>query len=628
LPGVDKRGYGGRGMNNQQNEKPMYLKSVALENYGPYKNMRFDFRLDENSNPIPAILIGKNGCGKTIFLSHIVNAFISAKQILYENAEVEKGKVYKYRSPYYINGEAMYSHSKVEFTDQDANVTEWQLRNTKKELVEEFGITPPDPDWENIPENETSFFKSTFKKKSAKLLIDKGCVLYFPSNRFEEPGWLNKDNLTSPVEYMDLKNLSNLSNRSIVSISTLKECQRWLLDILLDRNTLELTTTNWPVSTNKNGQTSQIVQFLGFQGQASRIYEEVIKLLNALFGEKNGTLRFGVGNRKSRKLEIMKNDRSWIPNLFQLSSGEVLLLDLFLSIIRDCDLSETNFGQLSDIKGIVLIDEIDSHLHGKLQKEILPSLIKLFPKVQFVITTHSPMFLLGMQQTFGTNGFDIIEMPTASPVSVENFTEFHDLFSAISDTKTFVLSINTEVQKSTLPIVFVEGDYDVKYLTKTIALFYSDQDLMTRVRLLDSDGFGNLDKIWKTMDSKVADVLTAKTLLLYDCDITKQNTTKGKITRMVIPTNNTNPIKKGIENLLSVTTIGKLQKINTQFIDVTSATTKIQRGNEVQIPEHKEVNKDEKKNICDWLCQNGEPADFECFKSVVEIILDFLQQPQ
>lgn len=46
-----------------------------------------------------------------------------------------------------------------------------------------------------------------------------------------------------------------------------------------------------------------------------------------------------------------------------------------------------------DKEGIVLIDEIETHLHISLQKKILPFLIKFFPRVQFIVTTHSPYIL-------------------------------------------------------------------------------------------------------------------------------------------------------------------------------------------------------------------------------------------
>jgi hypothetical protein len=433
---------------------------------------------------------------------------------------------------------------------------------------------------------------------------------------------------------MDLKNVQNISNRTIISLSTLKESQNWILEILLDRYTLELQSGNYnlPIKTANTEEDKTInislPLLLGYQGQASLIYNEILKLLNQLFGVPPGTLRFGLGHRRSRQLSIMKNGQSWIPNLFQLSSGESLLLDLFLCIIKDFDLSNSNFTRLSDINGIVLIDEIDLHLHVHLQKDILPQLIRLFPKVQFVITTHSPVFLLGMRDVFGTDGFDILNMPTAEPISVEGFNEFQDLFSIISETKTYIDTLNTELKKSLLPAIFVEGDYDIKYITKTIALFYGDKDLLSKIRLLDSNGFGGLNNIWASLDKKnrIVDLLSTKIFLLYDCDISKKDDSNGKVSRKTIPINFTNPIQKGIENLLSETTIQKLQNENDKFIDIKNATKEKIRGEIIDIPEVKTINPNEKKNVCDWLCQNGDASDFEGFKIVVDIIIDFINQ--
>ena len=46
-----------------------------------------------------------------------------------------------------------------------------------------------------------------------------------------------------------------------------------------------------------------------------------------------------------------------------------------------------------DLEGLVLIDEIETHLHVDLQKKIVPILTRLFPNIQFVLTTHSPFIL-------------------------------------------------------------------------------------------------------------------------------------------------------------------------------------------------------------------------------------------
>ena len=76
----------------------------------------------------------------------------------------------------------------------------------------------------------------------------------------------------------------------------------------------------------------------------------------------------------------------------QLSAGYSAALD----IITDLMLKMQNSGQpvrAYDVEGIVLIDEIETHLHLALQKQILPLLIGLFPKIQFIVTTHSPFIL-------------------------------------------------------------------------------------------------------------------------------------------------------------------------------------------------------------------------------------------
>lgn len=55
-------------------------------------------------------------------------------------------------------------------------------------------------------------------------------------------------------------------------------------------------------------------------------------------------------------------------------------------------------GPLTDISGIVLIDEIEQHLHPKWQRNIISRLTACFPRVQFIATTHSPLVASGCDQ--------------------------------------------------------------------------------------------------------------------------------------------------------------------------------------------------------------------------------------
>ena len=58
-------------------------------------------------------------------------------------------------------------------------------------------------------------------------------------------------------------------------------------------------------------------------------------------------------------------------------------------------------------EGVVLIDEIDLHLHPKWQKTIVPNLKDLFPNIQFILTTHSPFIIQSLE---GVKGARIINL--------------------------------------------------------------------------------------------------------------------------------------------------------------------------------------------------------------------------
>jgi AAA15 family ATPase/GTPase len=58
-------------------------------------------------------------------------------------------------------------------------------------------------------------------------------------------------------------------------------------------------------------------------------------------------------------------------------------------------IKEQDVQDFKDLEGIVLIDEIDLHLHPKYQKLFVQKLTELFPKIQFIVSTHSPIPLLG-----------------------------------------------------------------------------------------------------------------------------------------------------------------------------------------------------------------------------------------
>jgi predicted ATPase len=79
-------------------------------------------------------------------------------------------------------------------------------------------------------------------------------------------------------------------------------------------------------------------------------------------------------------------------SLNQLSDGEQRLFSLFVDIARQLLINERG-KTLGEGKAIVLIDEVDVHLHPKWQRRIVPALEDLFPNCQFIATTHSPFVI-------------------------------------------------------------------------------------------------------------------------------------------------------------------------------------------------------------------------------------------
>jgi predicted ATP-binding protein involved in virulence len=600
----------------------MTLKKVIIENVGPIKNIEIEFQKNAQK-PKSVIIVGENGTGKSILLSHLVNALVVGKQEVYEDGEVEKGKVFKYRSPNYVNSGQYYSFSSVEF-ESGEKMQEWQLLLSKHDFEEQLKFTPLRSEWNQIPSTENSHFSSTFNPSSqnTKDLFKNQCNLYFPVNRFEEPAWLNLNNLKAKANYTELKKISGYSNRDIICTSPLKKNVNWLLDIIFDRQAFDIKIQQIPIITIPGQPPSLINTFAGYEGQSTKIYNAILEVLKVVLNE-SGNIRLGAGTRQNRKISIMKDEKQWVPNLFQLSTGEVQLLNLFFSIVRDYDLSEGEFNQLSDIKGTVIIDEIDSHLHTIHQKEILPKLIESFPNVQFIITTHAPLFLLGMEETFGEEGFDIISMPNGERMVPSDFSEFTEAYDAFKNTKKHREEIKKELDKSSKPIVFVEGDYDIRYLNKAAELL-GKEDILSRVQLKDAVGFGNLDKVWKSFNNVVSEAISSKIILLYDCDTNKQNTNKNALYKRVIPQIQENPIEIGIENLFSSHTIEKLEGTHPQFIDLQEQASKRIRGEDVIKPSIKSVNKDEKGNMCNWLCENGDVQDYSNFEIAFQIIEEII----
>lgn len=95
------------------------------------------------------------------------------------------------------------------------------------------------------------------------------------------------------------------------------------------------------------------------------------------------------------KLLLRKDDI--LLDAQQLSQGEKTILTLIGDLARRLTLLNPGMSNPLSGSGIVLIDEIDLHLHPQWQQQIVSKLRSTFPNVQFIISTHSPQVLSTVQ---------------------------------------------------------------------------------------------------------------------------------------------------------------------------------------------------------------------------------------
>lgn len=100
-------------------------------------------------------------------------------------------------------------------------------------------------------------------------------------------------------------------------------------------------------------------------------------------------------NRAIDALTLTHPQHGTFP-LTSLASGPKIVAGLALDLASRMARANPHLGAgdlLERTPGIVLIDEVDLHLHPMWQKQIVPALLKTFPRVQFVLTTHSPQVI-------------------------------------------------------------------------------------------------------------------------------------------------------------------------------------------------------------------------------------------
>jgi predicted ATP-binding protein involved in virulence len=109
-----------------------------------------------------------------------------------------------------------------------------------------------------------------------------------------------------------------------------------------------------------------------------------------------------------QSLQIKKGDKTL--EFIQLSSGEKYVFAMVLELIYRNVLLNPNSTDLRDTPGIVLIDEVENHLHPRWQLTIIKALETCFPKIQFIVSSHSDLIATSVrkEQIIALNDFEVI----------------------------------------------------------------------------------------------------------------------------------------------------------------------------------------------------------------------------
>ena len=602
----------------------MYLKDCFIENIGPIKSIDLSLPFQPNGIPQPIVLVGGNGSGKSILLSYVVDALTELAKQAFSDIVARQGQqpqggsalggspYFRWIAPTNQRSNTPFGIALLEFFDGDRRFSYVDKTGTlnPSDLVEgragrfEFvSGWPVDGNHKKAGPEEKEIFQHTFEKSA---------VCYFPASRKEYPHWLNRVSVSEVESPAFEFKIQGALQKPIYVESSAEQNKKWLLDVIIDSRLDFIVLDDNRLLAIGNTTERQLLR---------RALVNVENVLKQILSDNSAQLILRYRNDPAARLAIStENGTLIIPSLDNLSSGQSILFNLFATIVRYADKGDINKSlRLNEIEGMVLIDEIDAHLHADLQYNVLPKLLKLFPLVQFIVTTHAPLFLLGMREEFGEGNFQIIEMPDGVPISAERFTEFKKSFDFYKATKEFEEELENRIVEGTKPLILTEGETDPKFITTALTV-------LGRVDLLGSieidwvgrkvngqsigGGYKSLDNLFAALEANPSFV-KRKVLLLYDCDTNKPTTDSGLISIRQIPQNPANTkLTDGIENLFPE----KLFK--REFYPIREEKGKFGAVNTIQ--------HFQKVEFCNEICKSARKKDFAGFSVVIEIIENWL----
>ena len=155
---------------------------------------------------------------------------------------------------------------------------------------------------------------------------------------------------------------------------------------------------------HQNNDVTQIITFFDYLSDSKDVEEKKvgIEIYNIIKKIIDLSITDGYLSHVSRtelqpKILIKEKEIS----LDKLSSGNLYIIQRFIFLLKQMYAVHINhkvpIEEITQIPGLILIDEAENHLHPKWQKVFLNNLLKIFPNLQVIITTHSPFIVSSVE---------------------------------------------------------------------------------------------------------------------------------------------------------------------------------------------------------------------------------------
>ncbi len=374
---------------NEQLEYSILLKHLKLTNFRCFQDLEIDF--DEKLT----VFIAENGGGKTAILDAVaegLKAYLASFKIKgFEKSELNPADDIREGSPFSdIEIKSTVSYIRPENTIvEEASGEAYKSKNKKIEKVDlskwdsllednRFDIELRSNGSRFISSNYTSFSRDAHYFKNIHSVTNLPILVYYGGDSVSVA---YSSKIKTSLERTDLlyKDALNPSRFSFTPFFNWYKSQEDTMFRIGDTKDPEYKTID-----NQLKKIKYAMESILNDDPNNRVYTNL---------RLNKDLKMGMDKKQP-------DGGSQFIKISQFSAGEKALFafvaDLGLRLLKarlDADFTEKEgIGEIRG-KGIVLIDEVDLHLHPKWQRKVVGKLMDIFPDVQWVMTTHSPLML-------------------------------------------------------------------------------------------------------------------------------------------------------------------------------------------------------------------------------------------